>query len=167
MRGNLKTAFEEIIREHQGVVFSIAYHFFQNSALAEEVAQDVFLELYRNLGRIESDTHLVYWLRKTTANRCVDHKRKAAYRSEIGLEQAKEPAAAAVQNGLLSQTVRRQLAALPQKQRAAVILRYQEDLQPAEIAAMLKIPVNTVKSHLQRALETLRERLEPRQRVGV
>ncbi|MBV9082970.1 MAG: RNA polymerase sigma factor, partial [Acidobacteriaceae bacterium] len=87
--------------------------------------------------------------------------------SEIGLEQAKEPAAAAVQNGLLSQTVRRQLAALPQKQRAAVILRYQEDLQPAEIAAMLKIPVNTVKSHLQRALETLRERLEPRQRVGV
>jgi RNA polymerase sigma-70 factor (ECF subfamily) len=60
---------------------------------------------------------------------------------------------------LLSERLRQTLADLPQKQRMMVVLRYQEDLGPAEIADLLKMPVNTVKSTLHRTLEELRRRL--------
>jgi len=68
-------------------------------------------------------------------------------------------------DAMLDELVRKQVAALPEWQRAVVVLRYQEDLDPVEIADMLKIPVNTVKSRLHRALATLRETLERKHRV--
>jgi RNA polymerase sigma-70 factor (ECF subfamily) len=60
---------------------------------------------------------------------------------------------------MLSATVRRAVASLPEKPRMVVILRYEEDLDPSEIAAVLGMPVNTVKSHLRRSLAMLREKL--------
>src|SRR4051812_994237 len=54
--------FESIVRSHQAMVYSIAYHFFRNEHLAEEVAQDVFLQLYEQLATIESPSHLTAWL---------------------------------------------------------------------------------------------------------
>ena len=66
------TAFAELVQQHQGMVFSIAYHFLHDRALAEDLAQEVFLELYQSLDRIESSAHLTYWLRRVTANRCID-----------------------------------------------------------------------------------------------
>ena len=76
-------AFAELVREHQGMVFSIAYHFLQDRSLAEDLAQEVFLELYQSLDRIQSPAHLVYWLRRVTANRCIDHGRKKHRRREL------------------------------------------------------------------------------------
>ena len=61
-----ETAFATLLREHQAMVFGLAYQFLQNWAQAEELAQDVFLALHRNLGRIESAAHLVFWLRRVT-----------------------------------------------------------------------------------------------------
>jgi RNA polymerase sigma-70 factor, ECF subfamily len=66
---------------------------------------------------------------------------------------------------LLGESLRRQVAKLPEWQRAIVVLRYQEDMDPLEIADALNIPVNTVKSRLHRAIGTLREALERKQRV--
>jgi RNA polymerase sigma-70 factor (ECF subfamily) len=60
---------------------------------------------------------------------------------------------------MLSETLRRVVNTLPEKARMVVILRYQEDLDPAEIAKVLDMPVNTVKSHLRRSLGMLREKL--------
>jgi len=148
------------------VVFSIARHFLAVSSLAEEIAQDIFLDLYRNLGKIESAAHLLYWLRRATANRCIDQTRKLAFRTEVPMASG---FIAATQTGMgdamLDELLRQQVAALPEWQRAVVVLRYQEDLDPAEIADMLKIPVNTVKSRLHRALANLRETLERKHRV--
>jgi RNA polymerase sigma-70 factor (ECF subfamily) len=59
---------------------------------------------------------------------------------------------------LLQQTLRRLVAALQEKPRLIVTLRYQEDLEPAEIAELLDMPLNTVKSHLRRSLAILREK---------
>lgn len=156
-----KEAFEVVVREHSSLVFSIAYHFLANAALAEEIAQDIFLELYRNLHKLESEAHLLAWLRRSTANRCIDTSRKSSYRSEVHLSDAFHPASAGVHSDpLLQESLRKQVASLPEWQRAVVILRYQEDLDPGEISEVLNIPVNTVKSRLHRAVETLRERLE-------
>jgi RNA polymerase sigma-70 factor (ECF subfamily) len=60
---------------------------------------------------------------------------------------------------MMAETLRRMVASLPPKARMAVILRYQEDLDPVEIAEVLEMPVRTVKSHLQRSLALLRGKL--------
>jgi RNA polymerase sigma-70 factor (ECF subfamily) len=154
------TAFAELVREHQGMVFSIAYHYLQDRSLAEDLAQEVFLELYQNLVRIQSAAHLTFWLRRVTANRCIDQGRKKLRRRELALEESPEPAAAASPSDpLLLQRLRQSLALLPERQRMVVILRFQEGLGPAEIAEALEMPVNTVKSTLHRSLEELRKGL--------
>ena len=70
------TDFAEIVRRHQSAVFSIALHFLADRSAAEELAQDVFLQLHANLPTIKSDDHMKFWLRKVTAHRCIDHKRR-------------------------------------------------------------------------------------------
>ncbi len=153
-------AFAELVREHQGMVFSIAYHFLQDRALAEDLAQEVFLELYQSLDRIQSPAHLTYWLRRVTANRCIDQGRRKLRRRELALEEAPEPTATGhPADPLLLERLQQSLAGLPAKQRMVVILRFQEGLGPAEIAEALEMPVNTVKSTLHRSLEDLRKSL--------
>ncbi|HZD93879.1 MAG TPA: RNA polymerase sigma factor [Candidatus Sulfotelmatobacter sp.] len=154
------TAFAELVREHQGMVFSIAYHYLQDRSLAEDLAQEVFLELYQNLARIQSPDHLTFWLRRVTANRCIDQGRKKVRRRETALDETPEPAVAnPVTDPLLLQRLQQSLAVLPERQRMVVILRFQEGLGPAEIAEALEMPVNTVKSTLHRSLEELRKSL--------
>ena len=153
-------AFAELVREHQGMVFSIAYHFLQDRSLAEDLAQEVFLELFQTLDRIQSPAHLVYWLRRVTANRCIDHGRKKNRRREMALEEAPEPVASApAADPMLLERLQQSLAVLPEKQRLVVIMRFQEGLGPAEIAEVLEMPVNTVKSTLHRSLADLRKGL--------
>lgn len=158
--GGDSTAFAELVREHQGMVFSIAYHYLQDRSLAEDLAQEVFLELYQGLGRIQSAAHLTFWLRRVTANRCIDQGRKKLRRRELALEETPEPATdEAPSDPLLLQRLQQSLEVLPERQRMVVILRFQEGLGPAEIAEALEMPVNTVKSTLHRSLEELRKGL--------
>jgi RNA polymerase sigma-70 factor (ECF subfamily) len=153
-------AFAELVQEHQGMVFSIAYHFLRDRALAEDLAQEVFLELHQGLDRIQSAAHLTYWLRRVTANRCIDQGRRKQRRRELALEDAPEPVAASQQaDPLLLERLQQSVAGLPEKQRLMLILRFQEGLGPAEIADVLEMPVNTVKSTLHRSLADLRKGL--------
>ena len=110
--------FEQLVDEHQSMVFSLALRMTGDRGLAEEIAQDVFLELDRRLGKIESADHARFWLRRVAMSRSVD------------------------------------------AQRAALVLRYQEELTPEEIAATLEAPLATVKSHLQRGLKLLRAKAQ-------
>lgn len=154
--------FAQLVREHQSMVFSIAYHFLRDPARAEELAQETFLHLYRNLDTIESPAHLVYWLRKVVSHRCIDETRKKSRRGgTVALDAITEPAAQrSDRDPFLSSALRKMVAALPEAQRAIVVLRYQEDMEPGEIAEMLDIPLNTVKSRLHRGLEFLRRKME-------
>ncbi len=151
-------AFESLVRHHQTMVFSIAFHFLRNRMQAEDVAQDVFLELFQRLRQIQSPAHLTFWLRRVTVNRCIDQTRRR--KPETALEDVSEPRAAVV-NGdpLLSERLQQSVAALPDRKRAVVILRFQEGLDLAEIAEVLEMPLNTVKSTLQRSLLELRKKL--------
>lgn len=156
-----QSAFADIVREHQSMVFSIAWHFLRDRALAEELGQEVFLHLHRNLAAIQSPAHLTFWLRKVTSHRCIDQSRRMKLRPRVGLESAPEPVAIASNSDpLLSGHLRKLVAGLPERSRMIVVLRFQEDMEPAEIAAMLDIPVGTVKSNLHRALAILRGKLE-------
>ena len=151
--------FAEIVRRHQSAVFSIALHFLADRSAAEELAQDVFLQLHANLSAMKSDDHMKFWLRKVTAHRCIDYKRRRKP-PQVSLDDAAEPAAP-VQSGdpFLARRLRQYVASLPEKPRLVVILRYQEDMRAEDIAEVLAMPLATVKSHLQRSLAMLREKV--------
>jgi RNA polymerase sigma-70 factor (ECF subfamily) len=153
-------AFAEIVREHQSMIFGIVRRFVGDAGVAEELAQEVFLDLYQNLAAIASADHLRFWLRRVASHRCIDHARRRKVRPTVCLDEVPEPAArSASGDPILAGTLRRYVGALPETARMIVVLRYQEDLAPAEIAEVLDMPVNTVKSHLQRSLAILREKL--------
>lgn len=152
--------FAELLREHQAMVFSIALHCLLDRSAAEEIAQDVFLELYRRLDELESDAHVLYWLRRVTSNRCIDYVRKRKLRATIALESAPEPSVRAAEGDpLLERKLWAVVASLPDAQRVVTVLRYQEEMMPEEIARALQMRVRTVKSLLTRSLSLLREKL--------
>ena len=150
--------FEQLVDEHQAMVFSLALRMTGDRGLAEEIAQDVFMELDKNLARIETAAHACFWLRRVAMSRSADALRRRRVRGlDLWVEMEDrhgirlEPPASP-----LGTRLEQLLATLPEPQRAALVLRYQEDLTPEEIAATLQAPVATVKSHLQRGLKLLR-----------
>jgi RNA polymerase sigma-70 factor, ECF subfamily len=150
--------FEQLVDEHQSMVFSLALRMTGDRGLAEEVAQDVFLELDRYLGRIESPLHALSWLRRVTMSRTTDALRKRRVRGvDLWVEIDEHHGARAEERGSpLGTRIECLLSTLPESQREALLLRYQEDLTPEEIAATLNAPLATVKSNLQRGLKLLR-----------
>ena len=152
--------FRELVEAHQSRVYSIAFRILNDRGLAEEVAQDVFLALYRDLDRIASDSHLLAWLRRVAVHRALDAHRRRAGRIDFAAEEFHEEltlvSTGAGENG----TIDHLIASLPAMQKTVLLLRYQEDMLPAEIAAVLSMPLATVKSHLQRALKLLRTTTE-------
>lgn len=151
------------------MVFSIARRIVRDPSLAEEVAQDVFFELYGALPSLASEEHVVHWLRRVTVHRAIDAARRRLSRpqdhaaisfAEPGMA---EPAAAVPQRDpWMAERLRQKIASLPILPRTVIVLRYQEGLGPEEIAELLDMPVATVKSHLQRALKVLRARMQQR-----
>ena len=157
----MRLDFAEIVQANQSMVFSLALRFVRDRAGAEELAQDVFLQLYQQLARIETPAHATWWLRRTVCHRSIDEVRKRKLRPRIGLENVPEPADKARQPDLmLNSRIQKMVDALPEKARMVVTLRYQEDMDPSEIAETLDMPVSTVKSHLHRSLALLRGRLQ-------
>lgn len=151
------------------MVFSIALRILNDRFLAEEAAQDVFLELYAKIdgpvSDFQSPEHIVHWLRRAAVHRSIDRIRQRDRRPEVALEAltATDLPELAVEaspgDPLLSRQLRQLVAALPATPRAVIALRYQEDRSPDEIAELLSMPVATVKSHLRRTLRLLREKL--------
>lgn len=158
--------FRAMVEAHQSRVFSIAFRILDDCSLAEEVAQDVFLAFYQDLDRIESEEHALAWLRRVAVHRALDAHRRRASRVDYYAEEFLDGMTAIPRDGRAdfsssaSSRVEQLVASLPAVQRAVVLLRYQEDMLPGEIASALSMPMGTVKSHLQRALKLLRAKAE-------
>jgi RNA polymerase sigma-70 factor (ECF subfamily) len=153
-------AFEAAVLEHQAMVYSVAYHFLQDHAAAEELAQEVFLALYRHWDEIRSPEHRVHWLRQVASRRCIDQSRRRKLRNHVSLEDAREPFTwMPAHDPVLKRYIQQLLAKLEEMPRMIVILRYQEGLDPSEISELLEMPLGTVKSHLHRSLALLRRKL--------
>ncbi len=151
-----------LIETHQRMVFSIALRVIGDYATAEEIAQDVFLELHRSGERLESEDHVRYWLRRTTKHRSIDALRRKAIRPEASAEEwVEEQHVHGDRSPLGVETEARLetlLRTLPEGLRAAIVLRYQEEMLPDEIAGMLGQSVASVKSQLHRGLTLMRRK---------
>lgn len=163
-RGDLG-AFRDLMIAHQSRVFSVALRFTGRRSDAEELLQDVFLQLHAALPQITGEEHLTRWLLRTVTHRCIDRQRHAGRRPRLvpiaAMPPTFEPAAAECNDDpLMSSRLHGLLLQLAPDARAVMLLRFQQDLDPAEIAALLPMPVATVKSHLRRSLEWLRSQLE-------
>jgi RNA polymerase sigma-70 factor (ECF subfamily) len=155
--------FRRLINQHESMVFSIALRLLGDHGLAEEVAQDCFVELHKSLPRLESAEHIRFWLRRVAVHRATDAMRRRAVRPESHAESWGEEHDRAPETGRhhgMELRVESVLMSLPPASRIAIVLRYQEEMRPDDIAVLLGQPVATVKSNLQRGLGLLRRKAD-------
>lgn len=149
-----EAGFADLVRRHQGMVYGVAWHFLRNAAEAEELSQEVFLALYRHRAKIVSAGHLAAWLRQVASRKCLDRRRRPEMQELPQQVTAPESGAA---DPWISQKLQHLVAELAPHPRLVVILRYQQDMTPEEIARSTGFPLATVKSHLRRSLARLRQ----------
>jgi RNA polymerase sigma-70 factor (ECF subfamily) len=153
--------FRRLIETHQRMVFSIALRVTGDYSTAEEVAQDVFLELHRSGESLFSEDHVRYWLRRVATHRAIDARRRKAVRPEAAAEEWVEEQhvrEASESDVGLQARLEDLLRTLPEPMRVAVVLRYQEEMAPDEIARLLGQSLASVKSHLHHGLKLLRRK---------
>lgn len=163
-RGNDRAAFRQIVAQCQARMYTTALRITGLRADAEEVAQDVFVQLHAAIGQINDSVHLEKWLLRAIYHRSIDRLRQRGRQGQrMPLESLDGgPEGHAPESGadpLAASRLYQLLLQLPPEARTVMLLRYQDDLDPVDIAAVLEMPVNTVKSHLRRSLQWLRAQL--------
>ena len=168
--GGDPTAFQAIVEQHRSMVYRIAYQFAGNHHDAEDIAQDVFIKVYRSLDRFRQDAQLTSWLYRIAMNACIDHRRRhaaaasAPYGEEAEQkllntpEQTPGPEERAYA-GELGEVLQGEIARLPQGQRVVFIMRHHQGLKLCEIAEALGLAEGTVKRQLHAAVHRLRHAL--------
>jgi RNA polymerase sigma-70 factor, ECF subfamily len=165
-------AFRTLFEKHARAMFAFCHHFVRDAARAEELAQDVFVNLYRARDRYRPSARFQTFLYRVASNHCLNELRRPEHGSRAqGPEDAPAdpdelPSAAAgpedvAQGKALEAAVRGLLARLPDKQRAALVLCRFEGLTYEEIAEVLETTVSAVKSLVHRATVAAAETLAP------
>jgi len=154
-------AFAVLVDRHQGGLIQYFAMLTRDRALAEDLAQEVFLKLYRARRRYRPDARLETFLYRIARNLWTDHLRRQHRRGTwVSLEDT-EPVAAVPSTVLDWETLERAVAALPEKQRHVFLLSRIEELSFPEISDLLEIPLGTVKSRMHHALAVIRKALDP------
>src|SRR5579872_743250 len=165
-------SFGVLLEKHRSSVIHFLYRMVQNHAVAEELAQEVFLRVYRSRGTYEPTAKFTTWLFRIATHLALNSLRDGKNeRSEARLDtETTETPARQVSDGrpsveqvMVYQTrleeVRQAVSGLPDKQRAAVLMHKYEEMEYSQIAKALNCSESAVKSLLFRAYETLRARL--------
>lgn len=170
--------FEQVVREHQAFVFRTLARLTGAGEHVEDLAQEVFLRLYRGLDSFRGEAKLTTWLYRITLNVAQDEwKRRKKEQTQTSFDDPEagwseriaadsESAEQALSRRETLAVVNEALRELSEPERAALILFHQEDCTYEQIAVTLQLPVNTVRTHLHRGREKLRRRLEQRLREG-
>jgi RNA polymerase sigma-70 factor, ECF subfamily len=156
--GRAEQAFERLIPVYRRRVIGLAYSVLRDRAAAEDLAQEVFVKLWQALPRYDGRARLSTWIYAITRNAAISAlrgRRRSVSMSDPAVFDEVESRGAAPESGDDDAALWRQVEALPDKQRQAVILYYQDERSVDEVAAMMGMPVNTVKTHLHRARAAL------------
>jgi RNA polymerase sigma-70 factor (ECF subfamily) len=148
-------AFELLMRQHERLVLATALRLTGNMEDAQDISQEVFLRLYKNLGKVQEEAALPAWLYRVTVNACHDlRRRKPAAESEGSagdLVAGDLDPQAAVTQAERRRVLEMSLRILPEKERAALVLRDLEGLSTEEVARVLGSSEATVRSQVSKA----------------
>ena len=168
--GGDPTAFQALVERHRSMVYRVAYQFAGNHHDAEDIAQEVFIKVYRSLDRFRQDAQLTSWLYRIVMNACIDHRRRqgpagstaCGEEAEHWLLNTEEDAPGPEDRayaGELGEMLQAAIARLPQGQRIVFVMRHHEGLKLCEIAEALGLAEGTVKRQLHAAVHRLRQAL--------
>ena len=170
-RAGDRSAFDEFYRDHAALVFNLTFRQCGDRELASDLSQEIFLKIWRSLGRFRGGSSLKTWTYRVSINHCrtrLSRRRPAVSLTQDGGEEIdlrdarrgpEERAVARDQAEMLA----RALPELDSQFREAVILRDLEDLSYQEIAEVLSVPIGTVRSRIARGREQLRSVLSREQ----
>jgi len=170
------SAFEYLVEKFRRPMVSFMYRMTHNQAIAEELAQEVFLRVYRSRSSYQAEAKFTTWLYRIASNLAVNHARDTRAERlapsvnldepdpETGTTPDVTDATPTVEADILRQerlaAIRKHVMALPERQRMAVLMHKYQGLDYKEIGGVLKLSESATKSLLFRAYETLRDRLK-------
>jgi len=163
-----KSAFEELVKRHQELVFSLSFKLTGNRELANDVAQEAFIRAWKAIGKFRGDSTFGTWIYRITVNTAWTLRKKAKKHYSLNIEDTQEPAVVDEKkdpelvaiNSDLSLVLRKALNQIPLEQRIIVELKNIEGRSHKEIADYLDISVTAAKVRLHRAHQKLRNILE-------
>ncbi|MBL0216988.1 MAG: sigma-70 family RNA polymerase sigma factor [Myxococcales bacterium] len=177
LRDRDERAFRELIENHRDRVFNITYRMLGNRAEAEDVAQEVFITVFKTIESFREESKFSTWLYRVTVNHCKNRIKYLARRHDRDRDELDETNQAtngavngapvraaqpdkALASAQMEKLLQEAIAALDDDQRAVVILRDVEDLSIEEICEITGLPDGTVKSRLHRARLVLRKKMQ-------
>jgi RNA polymerase sigma-70 factor (ECF subfamily) len=167
-------AFADIVDLYQDKLYHMSYRMLYNRQEAEDVVQDTFLRVYRNLDRYDDSMKFSTWIYRIATNLCIDRLRRRRPTYSLDAESTdhegldgysilpsddRTPESEIV----LSETqriIRQAIENLPAKYKTVMVLRYLQDMSLQEISDVMDMPVTTIKTRVHRGREFLRKRLE-------
>nr|WP_294682728.1 sigma-70 family RNA polymerase sigma factor [uncultured Anaerotignum sp.] len=165
-------AFEELILQHEKIVYNVALRMMNHSEDAKDISQEVFLKAYRNIKNFDERSQFSTWLYRITANTCIDEMRKRKGKQSFSLEEELENEEGSMrrqiadegetpEESLLRQEQKSEilqaLDSLSPEHKTAVILRDIKGLSYEEIAELLELSLGTVKSRISRGRSQLKQ----------
>jgi RNA polymerase sigma-70 factor (ECF subfamily) len=154
-------AFGELVDRYKNLVYGMVWRMIGDRSQADDLAQEVFLKVYRGLPYFRGDARLSTWIYRIVANVCTQ-ARSSRMAERPALSPVKEPGAAdaAFADLELRDRLEKAIARLPDNYRLLIAAHYLDGVQYEALAEALDIPIGTVKTHLYRAKRRLRELLQ-------
>lgn len=163
-------AWEGIVRRYWRKVFNVAYTFVGKHDQAEDLAQDIFLKIFKSLDTFDRRANFQTWLISVSRNLCIDHYRKVRKEREaidrdvntddLSISSHEVGPYTALERRDVAEMLRRALGELPLSLRTAVMMRDLQELSYQEIADRLKLPEGTVKSRINRGRKELARQVQ-------
>ena len=160
-----RSAFHSLFEVYKDKVYSIAYHYSGEEAMARDITQQVFLKLFTIISQFRADSEFSTWLYRITANACIDEQRKRrrfvpfSPEIEVSKMSAKGSQEETYQRRQVADSVQIAIRELSPKLRLPILLKYVEGLSYDEIAEALGCSIGTVSSRLNRGHKMLAEKL--------
>ncbi len=156
--------FNTLVQRHKEKVRNIIYLTLGNRDMVDDIAQEVFLTVYKNLQNFRFESQFTTWLYRVTVNKCKDQLRKMKIRkifSPIKDSEEELGYTSSHDSSDIKEIVQKAIAKLPEKLRVPLLLKDIEGLSYQEIAESVQCEIGTVKSRIFRAREGLRNILKP------
>lgn len=158
------SAMRLFVQKHQSAVFGLCFRMLRHRQDAEDVAQEIFLRVFRALDRWDPTRPLRPWLMKIAANRCRTALQNRSRRRSVPLQSEQQVASPGESDsgGELAEELEQALQTLREEYRLCFVLYYGQELSVAEVSEVLDCPEGTIKTWLHRARRLLAERLARR-----